>query len=171
MQWFISLVQNPVNVSWVCLSFIILYYVISAFCIDAEKKKKRNHVLRKNKPLDIITSVLWFLYAIVLIWSLIDNCIANQLSLRFLVLYYIFFIFLFAFCYGLLEWHFTDMLYGVKPDNWRAELQYIILSVQTQTTLGYTRVKPARMWTEVIACGQALLGLFFTVIFIAKAVK
>lgn len=170
MQLLLKVVQDPTLVSWVCTGYILAYYVVSAICLHVERKSITTHPLKKNKPLDVITSVLWFLAAIMLVWSLLDLCILQQISLGFLVLYYFFFIFLFAFCYGLLEWHFPGMLEGVDSSTWEAEFLYIAISIQTQTTLGYTRAKPAKPLTELIACLQALLGLFFCIVFIARAV-
>jgi hypothetical protein len=167
----LDIIKSPSKVSWVCTFYIFLYYVVSYLCIRAEQKNIETSPWKKNKPLDLITSVIWVFTAAMLIWSLLELCIRQQMSLGYLVLYYFFFIFLFAFCYGLLEWHFTGMLDGVDASTWEAEFQYIIISIQTQTTLGYTRVRPNRLLTEVIACVQALLGLFFCIVFVARAVN
>ncbi len=150
--------------------YIISYYIVSGLCLHAEKNSLTSSVFKKNATFDIITSVCWVLAAIFLLWSLVELCITQEISLGFLVLYYFFFIFLFAFSYGLLEWHFPGMLEGVHSSTWTGELLYLVLSVQTQTTLGYTSARPARPLTEVIACMQALLGLFFCVIFIARSI-
>ena len=163
-------IQDPELVSWVCVIYIAAYYLVSAMCLRAEKKKLKDSLFRKNGPLDIATSVFWFLVAIVLVWSLLELCIRQEISLGYLVLYYFFFIFLFAFCYGLLEWHFPGMLETVDSDTWEAEFIYVAISIQAQTTLGFTRKKPVKPLTELIACFQALLGLFFCIVFIARAV-
>jgi hypothetical protein len=170
MQWLLKVIQDPKLISLGCSLYIISYYVVSAICLRAEKNNLNSSPLKKNKALDVITSVLWFLTAFILVWSLLELCIRQQISLGYLVLYYFFFIFLFAFCYGLLEWHFPGMLIDVDSSTWEGEFQYVMISVQTQTTLGYTRAKPGNLVTELIACIQALLGMFFCIVFIAQAV-
>ena len=171
MHYISTAIQDPATVSLICFFYILGYYIVSALCIRAEQKGMDTSPLKKNAPLDVITSVLWVSIAFILLWSLLELCYMTPIPLGYLVLYYFFFIFLFAFSYGLLEWHFPGMLHEVDSATWEGELQYIVLSIQTQTTLGYTRAKPQRLLTEFIACTQALLGLLFCIIFIARAIS
>jgi hypothetical protein len=83
----------------------------------------------------------------------------------------ILFLFLFAFLYGLLEWHSPGMLTGVQAAEYEAELLYLLVSVGAQTGSGYTRARPNKALAELIAASQTLVGLFFAVIFIALAVN
>jgi hypothetical protein len=171
MQWLAGALSNPKWISLICFLYILSYYAITAGSLRAQRLKLERSPFRRNGTLDVITSVLWVLIAAVLLWSLVELCVEQQISLSFLILYYIFFIFLFAFSYGILEWHFPGMLTDVDASTWRAEIQYLIISIQTQTTLGYTRARPARPLTEAIACGQVIVGLFFCIVFVARAVN
>lgn len=171
LRFFLEFIPDPEKMSIVCLVYITAYYVVSAFSLNAAKKGSSTSIWRKNGALDIATSVTWIIVAIMLISSFLEQCNKNQLTLGYLVLYYIYFLFIFAFCYGLLEWHFNRSLDGVDSNTWEAELQYLLLSVGVQTTLGYFRAKPVRLAAEILAASQALLGLFFVVVFIAKTIN
>lgn len=172
MNWLKEFVKDPDGISIFCLVYIVSYYVVSIFSIRAVKSSgTRKPWWRKNGPLDIISSVTWFGFAILLIWSLGKLAFSVSLTLTDLIQYYFFFIFLFAFCYGILEWHWPGMLDGVSHDSWQALLELVLISVQTQTTIGYTRGKPKRLLVDVIACLQSLLGLFLITIAIARAVN
>jgi hypothetical protein len=170
LQALAEFLGNPVKVSWLCSAFIVTYYFVSVVFIWAQKKGK-DGLLKKNGPLDVLTSALWILFAVILIWSLFELASKSRLSIGYLVLYYVFFLFLFAFLYGLLEWHYPGMLTGVEPAEYEAELLYLLVSIGAQTTSGYTRARPNKALTELIAACQTLVGLFFTVIFIALAVN
>jgi hypothetical protein len=167
----LKIIRSPKAVLVVSLFYIVGYYIISALVISAAQGNDASGIWRKNGPADIVTSIVWVLMALMLISSLLELAYKNRLGLGYLVIYYFLFIFLFAFCYGILEWHWPGMLENVNSDSWVAEWQYILVSIQTQTTLGYTQVKPGRVLTELISSLQALLGLFFTIVFIAKAVN
>jgi hypothetical protein len=177
MNWLSEVVHDPSRISILCAVYIISYYFVSIFSIRAAKAKRANPKSAKkawwgkNGLLDIITSVTWLGFAILLIWSLSTLAFSASLTLRDLIQYYFLFIFLFAFCYGILDWHWGDMLEGVDHDSWKALLEHILISVQTQTTIGYTRGKPKRLLVDFIACLQALLGIFLITISIARAVN
>jgi hypothetical protein len=47
----------------------------------------------------------------------------------------------------------------------------LILSLQTMTTLGPTRATPRRYLAELVACAQAILGIFFIGVFVARWVN
>jgi hypothetical protein len=63
------------------------------------------------------------------------------------------------------------MLDHVNRDEWKSLVDHLLISVQTQTTIGYTRGKPKHLLAEVLSCVQALLGIFLITISIAKAVN
>ncbi|HEY6231024.1 MAG TPA: hypothetical protein VIW64_07165 [Pyrinomonadaceae bacterium] len=177
MNWLSQLVHDPSRISKFCAVYIISYYFVSGFSIRAAKAiaasppKAAKAWWRKNRPLDIVTSVTWLAFAILLIWSLSTLAFSASLTLRDLIQYYFLFIFLFAFCYGILDWHWGDMLEGVQHDSWQALAEHILISIQTQTTIGYTRGRPKRLIVDFIACLQALLGIFLITISIARAVN
>ncbi|MEA2563941.1 MAG: hypothetical protein QOH06_5445 [Acidobacteriota bacterium] len=170
MTWIRNIIRSPEDIGAICAIYIVSYYVVSAFFIQAVRSKSKGF-WRKNGPADLISSVIWFLVAMALTASLIELSYGTELTPGYLILYYFLFIFFFGFCYGLLEWHWEGMLTNVQPHEWKAELQYILFSTQTQAALGYGDIRPGKVLTEVIACLQALLGLFFTIVFIAKAVN
>jgi len=164
-------VHDPHRISIFCIGYIISYYLVSIFSIKAAKSKSKTSWWRKNGPLDIFTSITWLGFAVLLIWSLGTLAFSASLTLSDLIQYYFFFIFLFAFCYGILDWHFQGMLEGVQRESWTALLQHILISIQTQTTIGYTKGKPKSLLVDFIACLQALLGIFLITIAIARAVN
>ena len=166
----IEALRDPFLISIACWIFIGGYYVVSYYFIKGARTKGYTGPWRKNGALDVITSVLWCLVAALLLASLLDLTIDNRLSLQYLVQYYFFFVFLFGFIYGILHWHWPGMLRDAG-DGWRAEVKYIIISIQTITTVGYTTARPEHPVTELIACSQTLLGIFFIAVFIAKAVS
>lgn len=170
MQSLSSFLRNPTSITVVSVVVIAGYYLVSIFFIRADKPENRTGLWRKSGPLDWFTSIVWFMASVLLILSLVFLTYYNELSLAFLVVYYFLFIFLFAFCYGVVAWHFPKQFDGFEK-GWEGEFQYVLISVQTQTTLGYTRAKPVTTATEFFSALQALLGLFFTIIFIAKAVN
>jgi hypothetical protein len=177
MNWLSEFVHDPKRISIVCAVYIISYYCVSIFSIRAAHAVAANPASptkmrwRKNGPLDIITSITWLGFAILLIWSLSTLAFSASLTLSDLIQYYFLFIFLFAFCYGILDWHWPGMLEHVSRDSWQALLEHVLISVQTQTTIGYTRGKPKRLLVDIIACLQALLGIFLITISIARAVN
>lgn len=169
-SFFSSFVNDPFLISIFCISYILLYYFVSIFSVKAVKSGKPK-AWRKNGRLDILTSITSIIFASFLIWSLSTLAFSATLTLSYLILYYFFFICLFAFWYGILEWHWKGMLEGVDRDSWKALLEHLLISVQTQTTIGYTRGRPKHLLVEVIACIQALLGIFLITISIARAVN
>jgi hypothetical protein len=172
LRLFSELISNPTAVSLMSVVFIILYYVLSIFFIQEAKNPDSKSIWKKNGFFDIATSAFWILVSIVLISSLFELAGSSTgLALNFLIFYYFFFIFLFGILYGLLEWHWPGTLSDVDSTTWQAEIGYIVISIQTQTTLGYTRMKPNRLSAEIVACFQALTGLFFCMLFIQKAIN
>ncbi|MBS1513151.1 MAG: hypothetical protein JST86_20105 [Bacteroidetes bacterium] len=162
---------SPVIISIICWCVICSYYVVSGLFIRAAKRNKAKGFLKKNGYGDYFTSALWILGAIILIASLYSLAGTGILTLGYLIQYYFFFIFFFGFIYGLLQWHSPGVLKDIDSSPWKAEAQYIIMSIQTQTSLGYTRAKPDSLLTEAICCLQVLVGFFFYIIFIARAVN
>lgn len=166
-----SFVNDPYRISIFCILYIALYYFVSIFSVKAVKSGNPNALWRKNGILDVFTSITSIVFASVLIWSLSNLAFSVTLTLPYLLMYYFFFICLFAFWYGILDWHWKGMLDKVDTDSWRALIDHLLISVQTQTTIGYTKGKPNRLLVEVIACLQALIGIFLITISIARAVN
>ena len=171
MNWLFDFVSDPDRISTVCFIYIFAYYVISIFSIRAVKSSGNKSWWRKNGKLDKLTSITSILVGSILIWSLGTVAFSATLTLGNLIAYYFLFIFLFAFWYGILDWHWPGMLADVSRDSWTALIEHALISVQTQTTIGYTRGRPRRLVVEVIACVQALLGIFLITISIARAVN
>lgn len=168
MDYLWNFVKAPELITKFCLIYIISYYIVCFLSIRAAGKT--NSVWKRNGLLDVLTSITWFGFAIVLIWSLATLAFSTSLTLKDLIVYYFLFIFLFAFCYSIIGWHW-DMLEGVDRNKWKSLVDHLLISVQTQTTIGYTRAKPKHLLAEVLSCVQALLGIFLMAISIAKAVN
>jgi hypothetical protein len=152
-------------------SFIALYYAVSFLFIWAARRGKAVQLLARDGWLDKLTSAFWLLFALILIWSLVAHAASNQLTLATLVEFYVFFLFLFAFLYGLIEWHFPGKITTVTATEYEAEIQYLLVSIGAQTLAGYTRTTPSHWVTECIAALQSLLGLGFLAVWIATAVS
>lgn len=166
----VQLIVSPELIHGLSIGCIIGYYVVTYFALKAIRRKDTKSIWRKWGTVDIITSVTWVLAPIVLGCSLFAYCWFGTLSLATLVAYYFYFVFFFSFLYCLAEWHFPGSLYGVSGDTWKSEWCYFIVSLQTQTGLGYTRARPDNWLTEFISGVQILVGILFWGIFIARAV-
>jgi hypothetical protein len=169
-----DVVRNTKAVSIGCVIYIVAYYVVTHWSLRAARQASPKGWLKlwkKNGALDIATSVIWLLGGVILVWSLMALSRSDERSVGLLALYYGYFILIFAFCYCIVEWHFGNSLEGVNATTWRAQLQYLLVSTETQTMLGYCQVKPKRLLSEGLAAVQALLGLFFVVVFVAEAVE
>lgn len=179
LDWLGNLVNDPPRISKYCLIYIGIYYFVSYISISAAQSKDPkllwNRLWKRNGFLDILTSVTCSAFAIILIWSLSTLAFKpskTPLTLGYLITYYFLFIFLFAFCYGILEWHSKKgMFEGICHKKWKSLVIYLLISIQTQTTIGYTRNKPKHLLAEVITSLQALLGIFLITISIARAVN
>lgn len=150
---------------------ILSYYFVSLLFVWGN-----NHnvsLLSKNSCLDILTSLLWTIWAILLILSLFYVCLINiSINLKTLIKFYFLFIFLFAIIYGLLDWHMPNTFFSVEETGtFIAELKYFVISIQTQTTLGYTSSKPLSIVGELMTSLHSLFGIFFISIFISLAVN
>jgi hypothetical protein len=165
--------NDPFWVSLVCWGFVAAYYGVSWGFISASRREESGRgCWRQNGLLDIVTSSVWVTTTILLIASLLDLASRNKLSFWYLAQYYLLFIFLFGFIYGILQWHWPGMLKEADQTNlWTAEAQYLTVSMQTITTLGYTGVRPGQLLTEWIACVQAMIGIVFVAIFIGRWVN
>lgn len=170
MYYFWNFVKDPELITKFCVVYIVSYYLVSILSIRAANSQKPNALWKRDGILDVLTSITWFGFAIVLIWSLATLAFSASLTLNYLIVYYFLFIFLFAFCYSILGWHW-DMLDHVNRDEWKSLVDHLLISIQTQTTIGYTRSKPKHLLAEVLSCVQALLGIFLITISIAKAVN
>jgi hypothetical protein len=167
----VNLFLNPALVSIICMIFILLYYLLSAGFIYY-KDNITSKWWKRNGIFDILTSVLWTSTSLLLILSLLFLEIksADQLTLGFVVVYYLLFVFLFAFLYGIIDWHKPGTFADLSENPWHKELQYVIISFQTQSTLGYTRAKPNHLLPELVTCLQVFLGLFFIVTSVSKSI-
>lgn len=163
--------MNPRNVSIICWSFIILYYLLSWGFIRDLKATSKSKWWKQNGFFDKLTSFFWLCFSAVLVGSLLELELtkSKELTLGYVVDYYILFIFLFAFCYGIMDWHRPNIMFAeISPSPWHREVQYVIISFQTQSTLGYTRARPNHFLPELISCIQVFLGIFFIVTSISK---
>ncbi|MFN4275473.1 MAG: hypothetical protein ACK4FJ_04175 [Ferrovibrio sp.] len=172
LRWLGDILSTQEGIRNFSLAFIILYYVVSALYIWADEKRVQHYLLKKHGPVDIITSIAWVLFAVILIWSLAEHASQESLTLWQLIEFYAFFLFLFAFIYGILDWHFPEKLIdGISNNKIEAEFQYLSMSVGTQTLFGYWRAKPKHWVIEVFAAIQALLSLWFVATIIARSVN
>jgi|GEM_PF-3046516 len=169
-----ELLNDPASISVLCSICIVLYYIVSALFIRANNKPdSKLKLFKKNGIIDWLTSIVWVSCTGILIYSLFNLCIVRMtMSLGYLVIYYFLFIFLFSIIYGLIDWHTTNLFEGIpEKGKWIAEAQYLILSIQTQTTLGYSTYKPKDWRVELLTCIHALLGIFFMTIFISLSIN
>lgn len=168
---FKNLIENPESITILSVFCIISYIIVSGFFIS--NKEKGKGAFKKYGFWDLITSIFWILCAIILIVSLFYLCTVKfSMPLKYLVTYYFLFIFLFAIIYGIIDWHFPgDAFEGITSGSWTAELQYLILSIQTQSTIGYTNRKPKSVGIELLAAIHSLLGIFFMAIFISISIN
>lgn len=169
MDSLLNFIRDPNRISVVCGVYIVSYYLVSYFSI--KNINNRRSKWRRDGPLDRFTSITWIGFAIVLIWGLGSSAFSDTVTLRDLIKYYFLFIFLFAFCYGILDWHWPGMLKDLSDNPWKRLVEHVLLSIQTQTTIGYIRGKPNRFVSEIVTCVQALLGIFLITISIARAVN
>lgn len=169
MDSLLNFIRDPNRISVVCGVYIFSYYLVS--CLSIKNIATANSIWKRDGPLDRFTSITWFGFAIILIWSLGSSAFSATVTLRDLIKYYFLFIFLFAFCYGILDWHWPGMLTGLSTSPWKRLVEHVLLSIQTQTTFGFTRGKPDHFVSESVTCVQALLGIFLMTISIARAVN
>lgn len=194
-HWLRGYLRDPSGLLWFAALVIAGYYAVTALFLQAIAAKKTKGLWKfmgKHGPVDIFTSVIWVVTPVFLIINMILVARRGNLTLDLLLIYYGLFIFLFAFLYCLAEWHRPGSLIGISEeyvskkgdgsierevrryefgDSWNDELMYLIVSLQTQTALGYNRVRPNSALTEIIAGVQALVTLFFVAVAIAQAVN
>ena len=170
LRSFFDLIQEPTTLTKVCIFYVVSYYLASSFFVAAHNRNDTTGILRKGGVADVTTSVIWGLAALFLIASLLELAAARGVSLTFLAIYYVFFVFLFAFIFGLSDWHLSDGLENVSPNPWIAECQYLIFSVENMATLGHSRVTSKNVLIDGLSAVQSILGLVLIVVFVAKAV-
>lgn len=170
-----DLLGSPGAVSKIAWVYILAYYAVSFTFVWVARRSKAGGLLsrlfKRNGVLDITSSAFWIFFAVLLIWSLLSLTAGGHLSLRVLAEFYLFFLFLFAFLYGLIEWHWPGKLENISPIEYEAEFEYFIISVGAQTTIGFMRARPNHWVTEIIAAAQAVLGVAFIAIWIALAIS
>lgn len=162
-------VNDPKSIVLIGAAYGIGYYIVSWLFHRHSHDSTYGGWWRKNSAADAITSFLWIVVAVVLILSLLDLLSRNELPLQYLLAYYVLWLFLFAFIYNILEWHYPGMVSGLS-EGWSGELQCLVMSVSAMTAGPYTSARPAKPLAEAIAAFQSLLGLLIVVVFIAKAV-
>jgi hypothetical protein len=167
---FLQLINDPKSITFVVWPIVIGYYIVSAFCLHFAKDPNYKGPWRKYGAVDLITSSIWCVAAIGLILSLLDLAIHNELRLGFLLHYFVLVAFLFAFLFNLLEWHWPGSLEGFAG-GWAGELQCLILSTQALVSADFTSLRPKKRAAEVLGVLEAVLGLFFIAVFVAKAVS
>jgi len=173
LPWLLHILQglnDPKAVVLFACVFVAAYYVASALFIHFKNQPSYAGIWRHDGPIDFITSTFWMLMAVFMIISLIDLVVRNKLPLTYLFIYYMLFIFLFAFLYNVLEWHWPGVLAGVRG-GWGTEFDCLIISIGAITTGGFMRARPAKWQTELLASIEQLLGLFFVAVFVAQAVS
>jgi hypothetical protein len=148
-----------------------LYLWVTQLFYAEDRAGRREGLFKRNGAFDVLTSLALIGVTLWLIVNVIVLAANQLLTFPFLFAYYVLFIFLFSGIYSLIQWHFPASLEGAAPSSWETELQCLILSLQTITTLGPTRVKPLSYLTELTACGEAILGIFFIGIFVARWVN
>ena len=161
--------NDPAVIVYVGWGYVVSYYLASWGFHYHSSDANHTGIWKKNGFADVVTSTIWSIVAIILILSLIDLLIRNELSLGFLLHYYVLFLLLFAHVYNIVEWHAPGSI-GDMQAGWPGELQCVIMSIEIMTSAPYTSARPVTLVPESIAALQALLGLAFVAIFIAKAV-
>jgi hypothetical protein len=169
--WIILPIANPWLPILAGAAYFLLYLVLTFFFYAANRQEPAGGLLARNGLLDITSSIVLVSITAWLIVNVIVLGARGSLTFQFLVAYYGLFIFLFAGIYSLLEWHFPGSLQEVSKGTWETELQCLILSLQTMTTLGPTRATPKRYLAELVACAEAILGIFFIGVFVARWVN
>jgi hypothetical protein len=169
-----SIVGNVGSFKWVRRAawfLIISYYVVSYLFIYADRTGFGGRILEHNGVLDKLTSWFWAILAAVLIPSLLYSASKRTLKLSQLAEYYLFFIFLFDFLYGLLEWHYPGSLTPMRASDYSSELQYFLFSIGIQTGSDVSVLQSGRLGISAIAGVQALVGVGFLAWWVALAVN
>jgi hypothetical protein len=166
--------DTPTGAIRVGFGFVASYYILSFLFIPVNKpgyegRFKNASWLQKNGIVDWATSLVWLSSAVVLIVSFVDFVLRKKISLGDALRFYMLFIFLFAFVYRLIEWHWPGVL-AQKRDGWAAEVTALTLSIGAMTGGDLGLARPTKPLLELIAALQTILGLLFVAIFIAKAV-
>jgi hypothetical protein len=161
--------NDPVVFAYVGWMFVVSYYLVTLGFLTYGGAT--SGFWKRNGCFDVITSIIWSGFTVMLIISSIDLLIKNQLPLLFLAKYYVLFLFLFAFIYSVLEWHSSGSVENRHRDSWSGEIQSLIMSVTMMTGSGHSTATPKGLRAESVAAIQSLLGLVFVAVFIAKAVS
>src|SRR5438270_10996256 len=161
--------QNPKRALRSGLAFIVSYYLVSIISIACDTPAY-NGLWQKNGAVDIATSVIYFTATAMLLLSFSEFLTRHQLGLGDVLMFYILFVFLFAFMYRLLEWHFPGML-GKEYEGWSAELAALNVSMGAMTGRDMGLARPAQPLTQMVAAFEGLMGLLFVAVLIGRAVK
>jgi len=166
----LSLQIETIHIHFAAIACIAMYYAMSYPAIKAAKTSNTTSFFRKGSQMDYLISFLILAAPVGLLIVLPTWSSFISLPLHELLAFYFYFLFFFAFIYCESNWHFSGALTEVQKDDWAAELRYFVISLQTQTTLGYTRTRPNNIATELFSGLQALIGVLFVAVVIAKAV-
>ena len=151
--------------------YLALYYGLTGLFYAHYRGERREEMFKRNGAFDIVTSLGLIVATLGVIANVILLAATYQLTFGYLFAYYVLFIVLFSGIYSLIEWHLPKSLGGAAASCWETELQCLILSLQTMTTLGPTRVTPRSYLAELAACAEAIVGVFFIGVFVARWVN
>lgn len=164
-----ELLIHPVWISVVGWGFILSHYMLSYIFVTNSKKDGPSSELSRNSAIDIITSVLWGVIAICLIISLIDLISRQEVTLLFLLNSYLLLIFLFAYLYNVIEWHYPGTFQGARS-GLEFHVQCVILSAEALSGGASERMGTSSLKVLTILTVQRLIGLLYVAVFIARAV-
>lgn len=172
-------VETP-HIHQAALFFIAYYYGMSAFAIwgankkenpaDGAFKQRAAGILKKGAVFDRVNSGLIVIVLVLFILTLLFWSSYKSLDLVDVICFYFYFVFLFAFLYCAINWEWPTSFGKTAKDDWAAELGYLVVSIQSQTTLGYTRMRPNNKRTELVSAFQSLIGVGFVAVIVAKAI-
>jgi hypothetical protein len=164
-----EVLSRPLWISVAGWIFVLSHYVLSyAFNIHSKRRASAN-AFSRNGPLDVVTSVVWGFIATFLILSLIDLIYRQAVTIPFLIQSYVLLIFLFAYLYNVIEWHYPGTFRGARS-GFELHVQCLILSAEAFSGGASERLSTKSLKIIAILTLQRLLGLLFVAVFIAKAV-
>ena len=148
-----------------------IYLGLTGLFYSAHRNRQTQGFFARNGVVDVVTSLALVGVTLWLIVHVIWLAAHQFLTFPFLLAYYGLFVLLFSGVYSLIEWHFPRSLENAAENCWETELQCLILGLQPMATLGPTRATPRRYLAELVACAQAILGIFFIGVFVARWVN
>jgi len=173
MNWLTSALSwvaawDPRRLNLAVAIYLGAYFGLTHLFYQVHKKNIVTGWLRRNGPLDIVSSVGLILTMLVFLASAVATAAFSRPSFDILFADFVLYTILFAVLYSLLEWHLPNSFQGITLGTWACEAECLIFSLQTMTTLGYVTMKPATRTANLLACIQAALSLFFFAVFIGR---